>query len=177
MRRNAHILFTLLPAIACVTWFFVSPASADTLTIREASVSEVQGAFTVILYGGNYLRDFETAAILDPEGHRYAFEPYAPAFDYRVVKGLPAKEALEIAQSFLSRQYGFLRSQLNKIVDDSGKIIGFEMRPLYDPLVFGTSDILDTDYVLKDGKVRAYIRLKPEIWRQLFSGGGDSRDR
>lgn len=164
-------------AVLCVSGFYASTVSGANLTIKGANSSEVQGTFTLILYGGRYFRDVESVAVLDLEGDQYTFEPYAPAFDYREVKGLPAKEALADAESFLRSQYDFWRTQLRKVLDENGKIIGFEVRPLYYPLAFGVTDVLDINYGLKDSKVRVYIRLKPEVWIQLFGGGGDSRDR
>lgn len=149
-----------------------SPAAGNSLTTKGANVSELSGNFTVILYGGRYYKDIETVAFLVPEGMQYTFEPYAPEFDYRTVKGIPAKDAFELAGRFVGAHYAFLRSQMSKVLDGSGKVIGFELRPLYTPLAFGVEDVLDIDYSIRDSKVRVYVRLKPEVDRQLFGGDG-----
>ncbi len=177
MRRNLSIVFPLFFAVLCMNGFYASTVSAANLTVKGANIPEVQGTFTLILYGGRYFRDVESVAILDLEGDQYTFEPYAPAFDYRVLKGLPAKEALADAESFLRSHYDFWRTQLRKVLDENGKIIGFEIRPLYYPFVFGVSDVVDINYGLKESKVRGYINLKPEVWRKPFGDGGNSRDR
>jgi hypothetical protein len=137
----------------------------------EASPSEITGTFTLILYGGNYADDLETIAILDLEGDRYRFEPFAPDFDYRLRPGMPAKEAFATAEKFVSFHSAFWRTQLSKILDRSGNVIGFELRPLYRPLVYGFSDILEVNYWPKeDGKIKVMIRLIPEVERLKLPG-------
>ncbi len=145
------------------------------LRTEEVSPSDVKGTFTVILYGGTYLRDVKTAAFLDLDGDQYTLDPYAPGFDYRVIKGVPAKEALAMAEQFLSSHYDYWRSLISRIVDDQGKTVGYEVRPLYHIPAFGIPDVLDINYSSKGKKIRIYIRLKPQVERQLFTGG-DSRD-
>ncbi len=152
--------------------FSAAYAMGKPLITEEVQVSEVTGNFTVILYGGRYYKDIETVAFLIPEKSLYPFEPYAPEFDYRIVKGAGAKAAFEIAEQFVGAHYAFLRSQVSKIVDENGKLIGYEVRPLYTPLAFGVEDVLDISYSIKDGRVRAYVSLKPEIEKQLYSGDG-----
>ncbi len=148
------------------------PAEGKSLTAVEATAIDVPGTFTLILYGGRHFRDVETLALLDLEGDPYTLEPYAPEFDYRVIRGLSAKDALDRAEHFLSSQYAFRRSLLSRILDNSGKTIGYEVRPLYDPLTFGFTDVLDVDYRLKDGKVKVTVRLIPSVERMLRDGDG-----
>ena len=71
------------------------------LKTAAANPSEVKGTFTLILYGGNYYDDLETMAILDREGDGYTLDLYVSDFDYRVIKGVPAKEALAKAEKFI----------------------------------------------------------------------------
>jgi hypothetical protein len=145
------------------------------LKTEDAKVQEVTGGFTLILYGGRYLDDIETIAILDREGDKYIFEPYAPEYNYKIKKGVPAREALAEAEKFVSWHSSFRRAQLGKIIDDQGDIIGFEMRPLYFPLTFGVSDVRDVDYWLKDSKVIVKIKLIPSV-EMMFRDGDKSKD-
>lgn len=145
----------------------------QTAWTESARPEEITGTYTLILYGNSYLNDIETVAILDKEGDRYTIEPYAPDFDYRVVKGVPAKRALEQAYRFLkSGNSAYYSAQLSRIVDEKGAVIGYELRPLYEPFVYGLADVLDTNYWIKDNKVFARIKIKPFIERELFSTGG-----
>jgi len=148
----------------------ILPAQAKDLKTEEARACEVTGTFTLVLYGARHIDDLETVAFLDKEGDQYEFEPYAPEFDYRVEKGIPALDALQAARKFVSFHNAFWRSQLSKILDEKGNVIGYEVRPLYRPFVFGRSDLLDVYYRIKDGKVIAYIKLRPDVSGMFFFG-------
>lgn len=139
---------------------------------QAARADEVIGAYTLILYGSRHAGDVETVAFLDKEGDQYTFEPYAPAFDYQVVKGVPAKEALARAQRFVSWHHSFIRSQLSGIVDATGAVIGYEMRPLYQPFTFGAQDVLDISYRISDNRVIIWVKLLPTVERRIQ---GDTR--
>lgn len=141
-----------------------------------ANDADIKGVFSLILYGSRHLNDIETIVILDIEGDSYSFEPYAPEFDYKIKKGIPAKEALEEAERFVSWHSLFHYSQLSKILDEKGNVIGYEIRPLYQPLAFGVSDVLDVDYRVKDSRVIVRIKLKPQIERMLFNGDKSKED-
>jgi hypothetical protein len=167
--------------VVCIFAFMVisvlttsdSFACEKPLRTEEAKASEITGTYTLILYGGNYSDDLETIAILDREGDQYNFEPYAPDFDYRIKKGVPAKEALKEAEKFVSFHNSFWRSQISRIIDNKGNIIGYEVRPLYQPFTFGISDILDVYYWLKEGGgVKVLIRLKQSVERSRLPFGG-----
>jgi hypothetical protein len=161
MKKIAFVLILILFV------FSSSFAIAINLKTIEASNEEVKGVFTLILYGGRDMNDIERLAILDLEGDKYTFEPYAPEFDYRVTKGLNEKEALDKANKFVSSHHAFYRSQLSRIIDDKGNTIGYELRPLYMPFIYGVTDVLDVYYSLKGEKVRAYIRIIPSVERAL----------
>ena len=142
------------------------------LRTEEARPDEMKGTFTLILYGGNFLDDLETIAMLDAEGDQYVLDPFAPDFDYRMKKGVPAPEAFKEAEKFVNFHPSFWRSQLSRIVDKEGKVIGYEVRPLYRPIAFGISDVLDVNYWLKEkGRVKVTIRLIPSIEKNKLPGG------
>jgi hypothetical protein len=150
-------------------------AGAKPLKTETADPVEIKGTFAVIFYGGAYADDLETVAILDNEGDQYTFEPFAPDFDYVTKKGLSAGEALAAAGKFIRFHPSFWRTQLIKIIDPEGNIIGFELKPLYFPFVYGTSDVLDIYYWLKkEGKIKVTIKLKPSLEKLKFhpEGGG-----
>lgn len=162
----------LLAIIILVSLHGDSFALGKSLITEKALPSDVTGSFTLILYGNRHYNDVETVAFLDLGGDRYAFEPYAPEFDYRVEKGLTGPEALRRAEIFVGSSRNFWHSQLSRVVGLSGETLGYEVRPLYYPLAFGIPDVLDVDYSLRDSTVRLTIRLKPQVERQLFGGDG-----
>ena len=143
---------------------------APGLYLKTSSVQpgEITGTYTLILYGARYSSDIENVAILAKEGTGYAFEVYAPEFDFKVRRAVPADEALETAERFVGFHHAFRRSQLSGIMDTKGTVIGYEVRPLYSPLDFGYTDVLDIVYTLQDNTVTARIRLIPELDRPSF---------
>jgi hypothetical protein len=147
-----------------------SLAVAKFLKTEEAKSDEVTGTYDLILYGGRHINDLETVAFLDKEGDQYKFEPYAPEFDYKIKRGIPAKEALKEAKKFVSFHNAFWRSQLSRILDEKGNVIGYELRPLYRPFVYGRDDLLEIYYRIKGDKVIIEINLTPDIFKMPFLG-------
>jgi len=137
------------------------------LETKPVKKSDIEGTFTVILYGANHMNDLKTIAILDREGDEYEFEPYAPEFEYRVKKNLTSKDAITEAEKFVSWHHSFNRIWLSKIIDPKGRTIGYEVRPLYYPWDFGFSDVLDIDYFIDGKKVFIRINLIDAVERQL----------
>jgi len=137
------------------------------LKTELANTEQVQGVFTLILYSGPWPQQIANVAFLDREDDRLTLDPYAPDFDYRILKGIPAKEAIDRAEAFVSTHSSFHRSQLACIRDEYDRVVGFEMRPLYFPTTYGTSDVLYIDYSLRDNKIDIHIRINPEVERML----------
>jgi hypothetical protein len=164
MEKTISIFIFIAPLLFIVNYSFAITGHLRTEEIKE---NDIKGVFTLILYGARDINDIETVAILDLEGDQYTLEPYAPAFDYKVKKGLSEKEAFDEAHKFISYHNSFYRSQISRILDDKGNTIGYELRPLYMPIVFGRSDVLEVDYWLREGKVRVKIKLLPSIERAL----------
>ncbi|NWF53127.1 MAG: hypothetical protein HXY47_08635 [Nitrospirae bacterium] len=161
MKKLFLILFIIFSFISIPYTF------AGNLKTEEAKKEDVTGMFKLILYGGRDMNDIERLAILDIEGDRYTFQPQAPDFDFRIKEGVSGEDAFKEAYKFISSHNAFHYAQLTKILDFSGNIIGFELRPLYIPFVFGVSNVLEVYYSLKDGKVKAFIKIIPSVERAL----------
>src|SRR5512139_1174686 len=82
------------------------------LKTEPASPAEVQGKFTLFLYGCRSRDDIENVAVLDREEDAYAFEIMAPDFSYTVKRGLNAEDALREAELFVTCNIEFERSRL-----------------------------------------------------------------
>jgi len=128
------------------------------LRTESATPEEITGVYTLILYGGNYANDITTVAILVKEGTPYTFDVFAPAFDYRVIKNVPDREALARAEKFVSFHHDFWKIQISEILDHQGSAIGYEVIPLYYPTAFGYPNVIRTYYRMAGDKVVVYIR-------------------
>lgn len=152
------------------------PLSSGPLPTLSANPEDMQGSFTLLAHGRRHGNDLETLVIFDAEGDAYHFDLFAPDFDFKVMKGMSAKAAYERAVDFVSFHYAFSHTRLVRILNTKGETIGFELRPLYRPFVYGRSDILDVFYWLKEeGRVKVTIRLIPMVERSIFEGS-DGRD-
>ncbi len=173
--KRTHIRYTgamllMLSAIltACIP--------GKQLTARAADPAEVKGIYTLLLYGCRYPDDIKNVAFLVDEGSKYPLEIYDLDTSYKVKKGVPAQQALSEADSFVRcSTHRVWQTQLLRIPDDSGGTIGYEVRPLYLPPEFGFPDVLLVSYALKDGAVRAYIKLDPNVEKDIESSGSDKR--
>ncbi len=154
--------------LLALVFLLTSCGGGQYLKTAETGLPDAAGKYTLILYGCRYSGDVENVAILAREDVQYTFNVYAPEFDFKVKKHIPAKEALKEAEGFVRCHYAFWRSRLSKIMAPEGNIIGYEVRPLYSTLEFGYPDILDINYIAQDKKVTVTISLKRELRRPLF---------
>jgi hypothetical protein len=137
------------------------------LKTEIAQKEEISGMFTLILYSKSVPRQIANVAFLDREDDIITFEPFAPSFDFKTINGLLAEEALARADAFVSNNNLFQRSQLSKILDEYDRVVGYEIRPLYNQVASGVANILNIDYRLNANKVVISINLDPNIERLL----------
>jgi hypothetical protein len=162
-----YLFLILLPALvlqACV--------AGQRLATSPADPADLKGTYTLLLYGCHYPEDIKNLAILVDEESKYPVEIYDLPTSYQVKKGVPGPQALKEADSFVRcsiRQVS--GTQLGRIADGTGGTIGYEVRPLYNPLEFGSMDVLLVSYSLQNGTVRTYVRLHPNVERMLESPG------
>ena len=141
------------------------------LSTLSANPEDMHGTFTLLAFGRRHGNDLETVVIFDAEGDGYHFDLFAPDFDFKIMKGMSSTAAYKRALEFVSFHYAFSHTRLIRILNRKGETIGFELRPLYRPFVFGRSNILDVFYWPKEeGQVKVTIRLIPMVERTLFEG-------
>jgi hypothetical protein len=142
-----------------------------------ANTAAIEGSYTLMLYGCHYPEDITNVAILVSDASKYPVEINDIDTSYKIEKDVPAAQALRRADSFLRcTTHRIWQTVVRRIPDDSGGTIGYEVRPLYFPLEFGQTDVLLTSYALRDGKVKASIRLDPDVERMIY-GFGDNEER
>jgi hypothetical protein len=145
--------------------------SGKRLDIKGANPADIQGTYSLLLYGCKYGNDLENLAILYRDEGPFTFEIYSLPTSYQVKKGLPADEALKQAHQFLRCSTNYWKTNLSKIVDRQDTIVGYELRPLYAPYEWGLMDVLDISYWLNDSKVTVYIKLDPSTEKSIENNG------
>lgn len=132
-------------------------------------------SFSLILYGRTHGEDLESVALIDPEDDAYEIVPYAREYRFVIARNMSAEKALQEAERFAGAHPSFMGVRLSRITDRQGKVFGYEVRPLYQFLRFGTDDVLDTSYVLHGTKVDAYISVNP-VFEDLFERDRSASD-
>lgn len=151
----------VLALMGCVTGKRLTPVQLD-------GPSEIEGTYTVYLYSISQYPSLEgnvlvrgAVAILDLEGDGYEFSLEAPKYDYGMVKGLSAEQAVRSALYFLGRHYGSGVLPFYGRIEVDGKAIGYEMRAPLKPWLY-RRDTVDVEYfVARGGKVRAVFLTGP----------------
>ncbi len=165
----------IISLIFILLFSFTTSCALSGLKIEPLKDKEsIKGNFSLILYGSAYLNDLETIAFLDTEGDEFTLKPFASEDQYVIYRGVSDEEALNKAISFISTHSSYSQYKLSNIVDTDDNTIGFEVRPLYYSFDFGTPDVLDINYSLKDKNVLIYIRLNPFVEKNLDNGDRDS---
>lgn len=160
-------------ALLAATFALQSCMAGIQLRTTSADRSAISGTYTLLLYGCHYPDQIDNVAIMVAENSRYPVEIYDLDTSFKVKKGVPAQQAVSEADEFVRCSFHRIwQTQISKILDDSGGTLGYEFRPLYNVIEFGTPDVQLINYSLKDGKVRAYIRKIPAAEDR----DGDRRD-
>jgi hypothetical protein len=176
-RRSMKRLKALqLPAAVLGLAMLLTSCMAGTrLNAFSAEPATVSGTFTLLLHGCKYGGQIDNVAILVDEQGKYPVDIYDLPASYKVKKGVPAKEAIAEATSFVACSTHMVwKTRTARIADAGGGTIGYEVRPLYFPLEFGNSDPLKISYFLRTEGVRVYIRIDSTVEKEL-EGSGEGR--
>lgn len=166
VRSSAAILCLVLLLAGCMTG-----TRLNTLSANPAAVS---GTYTLLLHGCKYGEEIDNVAILVDEQEAYPVSIYDLPASYTVKKGVPAKEAFAAATTFVAcSTHSVWKTRVSRIIDDGGRTIGYEVRPLYFPLEFGNPDPLTVTYFRHKDGVRVYIRIDSTVERMLEGGGNE----
>lgn len=183
---NAYLTIHRLPVLmlflagAILLFGFASPAAARDISIQHADASEVQGTFTIIAYGCESTSESPSLAILKKEGTAYDFtvEPTTAFFwgslqetDTQKMTGVRAPEALARATSFVKCNPDVMDVEINKIVGPQGTVLGYEVRPVYMPLRYGSEGLFSTAYTIEQNQVLASVIGNPLSTTDQWGGG------
>lgn len=166
MRRASAIPKILL----CL---FLLAACSLGASLRSRPVTEIapSGTYNAVFYGYRYVGDLETVVFLKPASSQFQIKVRSTRY-YSIVNGLSAPAAIKRAERFFSSNPNYTGISRNKILTPAGQLVGYEIRPLYQVFVYGTPDVLTTNYTLKDNTVNMYVELNPLIRKQRLLENG-----
>jgi len=147
--------------------------SYSELSLVESNESKIKGNFNLIIYSNSFINDPETFIVLDKSDDSINIQPYAPSFKFKILSDINDTQALKIIKEIL--QNPSVSSIQYKEIIESGKIVGYEIKPLYFPWVFGILEPVDTVYKKQENSIIIFIRLNPRVEKQLYNGGNSER--
>lgn len=144
------------------------------ISLSDIDETKLKGNFNVIIYGNSFINDPETFIILDNQEDTITISPYSSSFKYKILQSINKEKSLQIIKDiFSSSAVSFIRYREIKEAD---RTLGFEIKPVYYPWIFGISEPLETTYKKNGNKIDVFIRLNPRVEKQIYNGGNTDRD-
>ena len=153
----ATIIFLFLSFVVLLIIVKNMYSKGTYLKTETVHADEIQGVFTLTLYGAN---DPKQAVFLYIEDDEYTFAVNDSSHNFTVTNGISAEQSLQEAVNFIDSQ----NHRISRILHQN-KTIGYEIRPIYQTLQFGHPDILDIQYRLEDKKVHISVDIKSSVRR------------
>lgn len=162
--------------IFLILLIFLMPFIAHAeVKLQPCNEQDIKGVFNLIIYSNSFINDPETFILLERVDDGIKVVPYAPAFKYSVKENLDEKEALKIAKEIL-QDSAFVSFIKCSVIRDKDNIYGYELKPIYFPWIFGILEPLETAYRKKDNTITIFIRLHPQVERQIYFNGDSGRN-
>lgn len=143
------------------------------LSAPMPNMKDVEGSYTLIYYMGTQRTDFTNLVILDLEGDGYRFIPEVKDYEYEILQNVSISEAIYETNVFYARNRFIESAEFFALLSPDGKknIIGYEIRPLYDPALYGAQDIMDMYYEMgRNKRIKLEIKLKSVLKRMMKPG-------
>jgi hypothetical protein len=148
----------------------VSCASSSNLrTAFLKDMPDTDARVDLILYSAPGDEAQLKIAVLDITEDAHRLEPFAPSFNYEIIKDLSTDDALERAESFLAKLNGYSHMELREVFTRDGTLVAFEAKPVYEPFLYPTTDITDTSYYISENGVVKFIVRQMRINRPGIS--------
>lgn len=137
------------------------------ISLLDIDETKLKGKFNLIIYGNSFINDPETFIILDNQVDNITISPYASSFKYKILQNIDEKKSLQLIKDiFSSSSVSFIRY---KEIKDANRILGFEIKPVYYPWIFGISEPIETTYKKNDDRIDVFIRLNPRVEKQIYN--------
>lgn len=150
--KSIRFVTLLLIVLFCATPSH-SFAMGSNPSVKPFKEDIPEGTYDLVLYGYDYSGDPLTVAVLDLQGDSFTFQPMSHKSKYEIKKSVESQTALSEARRYVSQHSDSNGVRINKITDQKGRIIGYEVRPVYHITRYGFADILDVHYWFRDSTV------------------------
>ncbi len=101
------------------------------------------------------------------------YSPTHLLYQFKVHEKLDEKQALKIVHDIL-RDSANVSSIKCTQIKEGENIVGYELKPIYFPWIYGIMEPLDTSYKKDNKTITVFIKLNPIVERQIYFQNGDS---
>ncbi len=164
----------LIKSLIYLVILFIPLSGYSQILLNEVEETAIKGDFNLIIYGNAFTNDPETFIILDRTEEKTLILPYSSSHKYRIYEKISEGEVMQIIKDiFNNPSISFIKY---REIKDSDLSLGFEIKPVYYPWIFGISEPLETTYKKELDKIYIFIRLNPRVEKQLYNGNNVDRD-
>ncbi|WP_028844982.1 hypothetical protein [Thermodesulfovibrio thiophilus] len=160
----------LIGVIKCFLIALILPLNLYAITLEKCNEQDIKGIYNFIIYSNTYDHDLETFIVLDRVDDNIDIIPYAPEFKYMIIKNVNEKSALQTANEILKNSLSVSAMKCS-IIKDEDNIIGYELKSIYFPWVYGVLEPVQTVYKKKDNTVEIFVTLNPHVQKQIDTNG------
>jgi hypothetical protein len=165
MKRFATMTATLLFFVG-----FAVPGWTGMKTDMIKSTDIEPGTYKVITYDRVETNDPVSIVLLQQEGSGQTVKFTSPGAVNVRATGLSADEAVRLGQNYIERTPTVQDTELVKVTSE-GSVVGYEMRPVFMPLRYGSSDVVGTNYSVEPNRTLASVVLDPVMFLTEQGGG------
>jgi hypothetical protein len=159
-------------SVAVALLFIGLAASAEAKAVKTDRVKphDVQaGTYNVIGYEQETVNGPIRVAILQKEDAPNI--KFKTPGDTKQVTGLTQDNAIRQAEAYVKANPAVTKTELSKMYDADGTLIGYEMSPIFLPMRYGSSDVVDSHFRISEDRTLAYVTVDP-LLQQVEQGGG-----
>lgn len=156
---------TLLRSMFILICLLLSSCSIGTqLSTRYQEEPDVsQQKFHLLLVGKETSHDVETVAVLDKVDDKYEFLSGGGIFPHNYHQNLNGEEAFSKGRKFLEQLVILYKIEAYSILSPEGEIIGYELRPYFNPSQVNNAYYQSTYLLKKDNTVKFYV-----LWHDFY---------
>lgn len=169
-----HSLKMVLFLVLLPVMFVTSCSGGKYLRTEPYTAESIDGLFDITFYYNQDYDGLKQVVILDVVDDDFEIVVNEPEYYVQTVKDVTGDDAVVNAIKFVQDHPNYINYKIIKIVGQGGDTIGYEVRPLYAPAMYGIGDVMDSSYTMEDdGTIRATISLKDQI-KAIFEQDKDS---
>lgn len=170
LQRSARHAVSLAVAFLFVGMAAFSADAGGVKTDRVKPDDVQAGTYRVVGFERGTVNDPLRIAILQRSDVPYNLK-FKTAGVSREVAGLSETDAIRRAEAFVKSNPAVTETEVSRIYGDDGTLIGYEVSPVFMPMRYGSSDVVDSHYRISEDRTLAFVTVDP-LLSDIEQGGG-----